>query len=227
MRQAGLISLLSLVLSGCSFTALLPATPTVPPPPPSPTATIYVSPTDTPTITPTQPTATFTDTPTLIYEGGTPTASATPLATDTLLVFGTDTETSTATGIAPVLPLLGNGIFTRIAVSGSTLFWGSCEPSSVLATVHAADPAQVRDVLVFLRLSDAATGATTEWGGGAIMTSDQQGNFTYSLTAENFTHYREYGSAWGQFQFVALNAQKQRIGASGLYLNNLKIAPCP
>ena len=53
------------------------------------------------------------------------------------------------------------------------------------------------------------------------------GVFTYALTAKSFTHYKEHTQAWGQYQFIAYDANLKRVGASTEYLNNLTIAQCP
>ena len=227
MKKAGLIALVSLVClisSGCSFTdimALLPATPTQIPPTLSPIATVYLTPTETPTITPTQPTPTFTLTPTLIYPNGTPPPTLTWTPPATLYVL------STASATAAPEPLLGNGVFSSILVSGPKILWGSCEPSSVTMTVKLMDNVSAVGVIIELRLQDPTTLDTTPWGGGAIMDKKGDGVFTYTLTAKSFEHYRDYKQAWGQYQFVAYTTGLRHVGSSQIYLNNLTIAPCP
>lgn len=224
MRRAGLILLLSLLLGGCSFsdiTKLLPAAATPVPPGPSPTATVYAAPTDTPTVTPTLPTATFTGTPTMIYPNGTPPPTLTFTPPATQLLFTTQSAT-------PALPpLSASGPFTAILVPGNQLMWGGCEPSSIKATVKVQPGIPVAVVTMWLRLQDVTSGETTAWGGGAIMNKEGGGVFTYTLTAKNFTHYREFGRAWGQYQFVASDARLTRLGASSTYLSSLTIARCP
>jgi hypothetical protein len=223
MKKLVLLLLLGLLLSGCSyadFTSLL-ATETPTAPPPTETATVYVTPSNTPTITPTQPTPTFTLTPTMIYPNGTPVPSATVTPMNTPYIL------PKAIATAGTQPQAGNGPFASIVVSGSQLLWGQCEPSSVVATVKVAPGVPAAVVTIWLRLQSVSTGETTEWGGGAIMDKKGSGVFTYTLTPENFTHYRESPKAWGQYQFVASDARLHRLGASGLFLNNLTIAQCP
>ena len=224
MKTATLIALVSVLLVGCSysnFTNLLPVAPSPLPPGPTATATIHLTPTNTATITATLPTPTFTGTPTLIYPNGRPAPSETPSAAATLWISLSETPTVMAQ------PLVGSGPFATILVSGQRLFWGSCEPSSVKASVKVADSAGVHSVLIFLRLQDTKSKDTTQWGGGAIMDHAGNGVFTYNLTAKSFEHYREYMQAWGQYQFVALDSHLSRIGASAQYLSNLTIQPCP
>lgn len=224
MKRAGLLVIVSLLLSGCSYTdvmKLLPATITPAPPTLTPTATVYMTPTETPTITPTQPTPSFTPTPTMIYPNGTPisTPSFTPPPTQFLF--------STQVTSIPTLPLASGGPFEAILVSGSQLLWGGCEPSSITASVKVQAGLPVKVVTMWLRLQDVSTGERTAWGGGAIMNKQGGGLYTYTLTAANFTHYREFPKAWGQYQFVASDARLNRLGASATYLNSLTISRCP
>jgi hypothetical protein len=224
MRIFALMTLIALTVSGCSYTdilALLPATPTSAPPTSTPTATVYMTPSETATITPTQPTPTFTLTPTLIYLNGTPIPSATITPPATIYVVASQSPSP-----APQA-LLGNGPFSTILVSGQQLNWGGCEPSSVLATVKLADGVAAAGVMIMLRLQDVQTGEHTSWGGGAIMEKQGGGVFTYTLTAHSFTHYREFQKAFGQYQFVAYDRNLQRVGASTEYLSNLTISLCP
>src|SRR5512143_4366699 len=113
MRRAGLILILSLVLSGCSYTdvmKLLPATRTPPPPAATPSATVYMTPTETPTLTPTVPTPTFTGTPTMIYPNGTPAPTLTFTPPATQFSF------ATASATAVLQPVGGSGPFAAIVV---------------------------------------------------------------------------------------------------------------
>ena len=220
MKKAGLIALVSLLLSGCSYTDVLSLLPTPIPPSPTATATIYVSPTVTPTITPTQPTPTFTITPTLIYPNGTPVPSSTPPPAATLWAVSSQTATP------PELPLLGNGPFSTVLVPGKQLFWGSCEPNTIKVTVQLAKGVKAVGVVMAIRLQDARGPERTGWG-QAIMDKQGGGVFTYDLTARAFTHYREYAEAWGQYQFIAYTTGLVHVGASQVYLNSLTIKPCP
>ena len=221
MKSIGLIAVISLLLTGCSFSQFLPPTATLPLP--TATATLYSTPTITATITPTQPTPTFTNTPTLVYLNGTPTPSEIPIGTSTLYVVPSKTPTST------IVPLLvPDGPFARVILSGNKIFWGACEPSSVLVTVHVIDSVPAKKVLMFLRLEETREGGnSTEWGGGADMDPQGHGDFTYQLTAKSFSHYNEFTSAWGQYQFVVFDANLERLGASKQYVHELTISACP
>ncbi|MBI1855855.1 MAG: hypothetical protein HYR93_08345 [Chloroflexi bacterium] len=220
MRKAALIIVFGLFMQACSvpdITALIiPATPTSPPPAASPTETVYVTPSQTPSVTPTLPTPTFTTTPTLVFSGSTATPSFMPLPTSTLWIL-TQNNLLTPQSYG----------FDEILVSGPLLYWGSCQPNTIKMIARVSNVILTRDVLIFLRLRDKTSDETTEWGGGAIMDGDGKGNFTYILTAQNITHYREYKSAWVQYQFIAADRKLNVIGRTAPYLNSLSIAPCP
>jgi hypothetical protein len=223
MKKAVLIALVSLLLSGCSYTDVLSLLPTPLPPTATATATIYLSPTITPSITPTQPTPTFTLTPTLVYPNGSPVPTSTPKPEATLWVLSTGTAEATA---LPEQPLLGNGPFSTILVPGKELFWGSCEPNTLKITVQLASSVKAVGVVMALRLQDTRSAEHTAWG-QAIMDKHDGGVFTYELTAEAFTHYREFKSAWGQYQFIAYTTGLNHVGSTQVYNNSLTIKPCP
>jgi hypothetical protein len=224
MKIYHLILLFGVILSGCTYTNLFAPKPNVPVQAPPATLTVVISPTSTNTITPTIPTPTFTGTPTLIYLGRSPTLISTDSLIGTPGSIFSPTPTSTQTALVATVP--DNGIFTTIKISADHLFWGSCEPSSVKIATHIGDLKNVHTVTVWLRLANKKTGDTTEWGGGAIMNDDGQGNYSYTLTAKSFSHYREFIEAWGQYQLVASDRSLQRVSASSQYLNSLTVAPC-
>jgi hypothetical protein len=235
MNKKRLIPLFSLLLSACTYPVLVNVNATnsrvlVPE-----TTNQASSKSQIPTIIPTLPTATFTETPTLIYMDPTPAITTTDISTETLIPILIPTETlepvfastQDITGTAPIDTIPKNSLFTTITISGGRVFWGACAPSFVKISAHITDLSKIYIVTLWLRLANKTTGDTTDWGGGAIMTDDGKGNFAYSLTAKSFSHYREYIDAWGQYELVASDRYLNRIGASAQYLNNLSVAPCP
>jgi hypothetical protein len=224
MKKYCFILLLSLLLSACTYPNLIPSTATIPQ---APVLVASQVPASTPTfiVTPTLATATFTETPTLIYLFPTQAITVEDVSTETLSPIITSTPIITDTPPFQTIPK--DSLFTTILISGGSIFWGVCEPSSIKITAHITNLANIRVVTIWLRLANKTTGDTTDWGGGAIMNDEGQGNFTYTLTAKSFSHYREYISAWGQYQLVASDIHLQRVGASAQYLNNITVAPCP
>jgi hypothetical protein len=230
MKMKNMIPLISLLLSSCTYPILIPSTAKN-----SGSSNQGLTPTLMSTIIPTLPTATFTETPTLIYLDPTPAISTEGISTETLAPIPVFTETlapifvttQDTTGTPPIQTIPKDSLFTTISISGGRVFWGACEPAFVKITAHITDLSKIYIVTLWLRLANKKTGDTTDWGGGAIMNDDNKGNFTYTLTAKSFSHYREYFDAWGQYQLVASDRNLDRIGASAQYLNNLSVVPCP
>jgi hypothetical protein len=223
MKTIRLIPILGLFALACAYTILLPATPA---PIASPTYTVFNTSTLTPTITPTQPTPTFTSTPTYIYLGPTegptetpqPTVSAAPLLT----------VQATSTGISQFQLASQSPVFDAISISGTRIVWGaSCTATSVTVSTHIAGDYKVTSVLLFTRLTDQTGATTTDWNNGAIMDNAGQGTFTYNLTANVIKHYKDFTTAWVQFQLVATNANGRVLGRTQIFSNNISIAQCP
>ncbi len=220
MRKAALIFVLGLSMMACSvsdITSLIPGTSTPPPPTAIPTETVYVTSTSTPSLTPTQPTPTFTTTPTLFFSGPSATPSFTPFPTSTLWTLGERNNLLTPQSYG----------FAGIIMSGAVLRWGTCQPNFIKVIAKPSDIVKTHKVLMFLRLKDKTSDDTTKWGGGADMDGDRKGNFSYTLTADNITGYRNYKIAWVQYQFIAVDKFFNVIGRTAPYLNNLTISPCP
>jgi len=228
MKKIALVSALMLTLAACSvpnISKLLAPTP-APTLMPSATNTIYVTSTDTPTITDTLPTPTYTGTPTLIGGGFTLTPTFTEIpatATPTPAASGSPTISLSEPGALLTTPYIG---FSLIRISGSSIKWGGCEPSSITFTARVSDPANETGVLLFFRLSSPNTGEQTSWEGGANMISDKSGNFTYTATPKNISHIDEYSNGWLQYQLKALNAEKKIVGYTQPYLNNITVTKC-
>lgn len=225
MKKYHLIPILSLLVQACSYTILIPSTPTASAPNALPTETIFVTSTLTPSITPTQPTPTFTGTPTFIYSGPTPTSTQTPLPTGTIgaLVATQTTTISLQLFLTPQSP-----VFDSVKISGNQIIWGAtCQANSIKVTSHIASGYSVTSVLLFTRLRDQTSGTTTDWNNGAIMDTDGRGTFTYDLSAKGIKYYKDFNIASVQYQLVATDARHQVVGRTQPYLNNLTIASCP
>jgi hypothetical protein len=221
VKKTVLISSLVLMLMACSVSdvsnILAPLATTTPLP--SATKTIYVTPSNTPTITATQPTPTFTGTPTLIGAGFTETPSLPPPPTSAY------TAPASTSGVNSIFTPQYVG-FISVQVSGNILRWGGCEPSSLTFTARVVDPIKVASVTLWIRLSNPPSGEETKWEAGAIMNGDNTGTYTYTLVPKNISHYDEFPNAWLQYQLVAKDANFNDVGRTQPYLNNVTLARC-
>lgn len=218
LRWAGFLTLLIFGLSGCSYSDVLivvqPPEATAPPA----STLVIVTPSSTGTVTPTQPTPSFTPTPTLVYLETSPAINA-PAGT-LVNAVGTPVRFITPTSVR-------DAVFTNISLAGKQIFWGSCGPASTLLTASVDESMHVESVTLALRLENPKTNDTTQWGGYALMDPQRDGTFTYRLKPESFSHYRDFLSAWGQFQLIAIGRNEEVIGRSEQFLRLLAIAPCP
>ena len=228
MRKPALIIMLGLSMLACSvsdITRLIPGMPISPLPTAFPIETVYVTSTSTPSIMPTQPTPTFTPTPTLIYLGSMGSPSDTPIPTGTLWTVGQ--AVSSPNSVTPNSNTPEASGFSSYSMSGNILHWGVCPLNKIQVVARPSDVTHTHFVLLFLRLQDRESPfEATHWGSGAIMDSDGKGTFTYTLTAENLPGYREFTLAWVQYQFVATDKKLNVIGRTQVVLNSIAYSPC-
>jgi len=228
VKKIALICSLVLMLLACSILDFSSILSPVSAPTPVATNTIYIAPSSTATLTATMPTPTFTGTPTLIGGGftGTPTLDSTELSeTPALTESPMDTTASPIIGGLSLATPPGVG-FTSVKISGNILHWGGCEPSSIIFTAHVVDPVKEVKVLWFYRLKSPTTGDMSKWEGGGIMNGDETGTFTYTVTVEKITDYRDYPGAWLQYQLVALDVHFNHVGYTQPYLSSITISRC-
>jgi hypothetical protein len=211
MRQRKIIPmLLAAWLAACA-----PATP-LPTSTPLPTFT----PLDTPTITNTpRPTAS----PTIVRI---PTQDfSQPTYTPFVLLLDGMTLTPLPGMGTPGIP--GPG-FLSVEHSPIKIYWGGCEPNSVLVRTEVADPEEVFSVLIFVRVSDfVEVGDITPWSGGGVMVNRGQGEFTYRLVGSKITGHDHYLRSWVHFQLVATNIEGEVVGRTRIYQNAFDMYPCP
>ncbi|MFZ1040056.1 MAG: hypothetical protein WCA79_05580 [Anaerolineales bacterium] len=222
MRKINLmIFILSLLVLACSSTTLFPATPTPLPPAtavPLPTETLPVASAPMPSLTPTEePSPTFTVTP-----ASSETATVAP--TETTVSLNTIQPTSTSS----TQPTPQGPVFESVMTSGTQIYWGrSCTANTVTFTAQVASGFDVASVQLFIRLQSQIRILPAPWNIPLTMHNDGLGTFTYDLAARGITHFDEFQVAWVQYQLVAVNSQKQTVGRTQVYQNNLTITQCP
>jgi hypothetical protein len=223
MKKTFLILLLILILASCS--GLPPINipflqSSTAPPPPQPTATPFSL----------QPTNTLdlfvinTSEPTTTAASGTPLATNTPLPTFTV----TFRPTITLEPLDPTLFTPSPNLFINVQRDTSQLVWGAnCAGARTIRFVTQVQPARrLRYVTLWYRLQDKYSGRNTDWGGGAIMSDNDQGTYFYTLDLSQIHRYRYFEDAWLQYQLVASTATQRVLGRSVVSRNEVSLTNC-
>jgi hypothetical protein len=224
MKRSLLFSLMMLILAACSGLPIsIPFLQTpAPAVPPQPTATPY-------SLQPLQP----SNTPDLFVintEGPAPLTTGTPLVTDTPVPTFTATFRPTIT-LEPLDPTLftpSPNIFLNVQRNTSQLLWGyTCGGDrSIRFTAQVQPVRRLRYVTLWYRLQDKYSGRHTDWGGGAIMSDNDQGTYFYTLELNQIHNYRRYQDAWLQYQLVASTATQKVLGRSVVSRTDVSLTNC-
>lgn len=212
-------------LAGCSGLPIsIPFLQTpVPPASPQPTVTPYALQTLPPSNTP--------DLFVINTEGPTTTPpTGTPLVTDTALPTFTATFRPTIT-LEPLDPTLftpSPNLFVNVQRNTSQLVWGyTCNGDRSIRFIAQVLPARrLRYVTLWYRLQDKYSGRGTAWGGGAIMSDNDQGTYFYDLQLSQIRNYRRFQDAWLQYQLVASTATQKVLGRSVVSRTDVSLTNC-
>lgn len=222
MKRLLFILLLVSLLAGCSgLPESIPflQTPT-PAAPPQPTPTPFsLQPTNTPdlfVINTSEPTTTP--------------PTGTPLTTDTAAPTFTATFRPTIT-LEPLDPTLftpSPNLFLNVQRDTSQIVWGgTCAGvRSIRFTTQVMPVRRLRYVTLWYRLQDKYSGRHTDWGGGAIMSDNDQGTYFYTLELNQIHNYRSFEDAWFQYQLVASTATQRVLGRSVVSRNEVSLTNC-
>ena len=224
MKRFVLIAVMICLLSGCSgLPASIPflASPT-PISPPQPTATPYsLDPTHTPDLF-----VLNTLAPTTSPSSGTVIVTNTPLPT--LTIPPTIRSTITLEPLNPGLFTPSPNLFMSVQRSTDVIVWGyNCEGARSIRFTAQVQPARrLRYVTLWYRLQDKYSGRHTEWGGGAIMSDNDQGTYFYDLDLSQIQRHRFYQDAWLQYQLVASTATQRVLGRSVVSRTDVSLRHC-
>ena len=222
MKKLNRVLILIFLLSGCSgLPVSIPflRTPT-PTSPPQPTATPFsLDPTHTPDLF-----VLNTLEPTTTPSTGTPVITDTPFPTFT----PTFRPTITLEPIDPSLFTPSPNIFLTVQRSTTQLVWGStCEGArSIRFTTQIMPVRRLRYVTLWYRLQDKYSSRHTNWGGGAILSDNDQGTYFYDLDLSQIQRYRFYEDAWLQYQLVASTATQRVLGRSVVSRTDISLTHC-
>jgi hypothetical protein len=225
MKRLLLIALMTFLLAGCSGMPISIPFLQTPAPAAQPqfTATPYALPSQQASKTP--------DLFVINTEGPTTTPfTGTPLITDTPLPTFTPTFRPTIT-LEPLDPTLftpSPNIFLNVQRNTSQLVWGgTCAGDRTIRFVAQVAPARrLRYVTLWYKLQDKYSGRNTGWGGGAIMSDNDQGAYFYNLELSQIHNYRNYPDAWLQYQLVASTATQKVLGRSVVSRTDVSLTNC-
>jgi hypothetical protein len=151
-------------------------------------------------------------------------------ATNTPLPTNTPTIRATIT-LEPIDPSLftpSPNIFLSVTKSTNQVVWGStCQGEHTIRfTAQVMPVRRLRFVTLWYRLQDKYGGRHTNWGGGAILSDNDQGTYFYNLQLEQIRHYRNFEDAWFQYQLVASTVTRKVLGRSVVSLNEVSVTHC-
>lgn len=164
--------------------------------------------------------------PTTTPQTGTPLATSTPFPTFTSVP--TIRSTITLEPINPNLFTPSPNLFMSVQRSTDVIVWGSgCEGARSIRFTAQVQPARrLRYVTLWYRLQDKFSGRHTDWGGGAIMSDNDQGTYFYNLDLSQIHRYRFYQDAWLQYQLVASTATQRVLGRSAVSRGDVSLRNC-
>jgi hypothetical protein len=226
MKKFSILLIFTLLLSSCSMTVDqflgIPPTSTI-----VSTFTITNTPTEVPSLTPTVPTPTFTETPTLV---GLKTKTSTPEFTSTestvTLVGATPLPSGTSTLFVTQVPMKG---FVKVSVSDEAFYKGkACSPVSVKFTVQVTDPSAVAVVTLFVRFKSKLVNVASRWT-SIIMEKQAIGagsTYTHDLVPSDMKAVDLFDNAWVQYQIVSTDANSTVVGKTDVFSDRLTLLNC-
>lgn len=155
---------------------------------------------------------------------GTPIITNTPSATFTATIR----PTITLEPIDPSLFTPSPNLFLSVQRNTSQLVWGSaCDGArSIKFTTQVVKARRLKYVLLFYRLQDKYSGRGTEWGGGAILSDNDQGVYFYTIELNQIEDYKLFEDAWFQYQLVAATSTRKVLGRSVVSRNEVSLTHC-
>ncbi len=162
--------------------------------------------------------------PTTTPPTGTPILTETPLPTFTPTIR----PTITLEPIDPSLFTPSPNLFLTVQRSTDQIVWGStCDGArSIKFTANVMPARRLRYVTVWYRLQDKYSGRNTDWGGGAIMSDNDQGTYFYTLDLSQIQSYRFFEDAWFQYQLVASTSTRRVLGRSVVSRSEVSLTHC-
>lgn len=163
-------------------------------------------------------------------EPSTTPSTGTPLATNTSFptFIPTARPTITFEPIDPSLFTPSPNLFLTVQKSTNLIVWGStCDGDrSIRFTAQVLPAKRLKYVTLWYRLQDKYSGRHTDWGGGAILSDNDQGTYFYNLELNQIHRYRYFEEAWFQYQLVASTVTKKVLGRSVVSRGEVSLTHC-
>ena len=130
--------------------------------------------------------------------------------------------------IDPSLFTPSPNLFLSVQKSTALIVWGStCDGArSIKFTAQVMPARRLKYVTLWYRLQDKYTGRHTEWGGGAILSDNDQGTYFYDLDLSQINDYRFFEDAWFQYQLVASTVTRRVLGRSVVSRSEISLTHC-
>jgi hypothetical protein len=137
-------------------------------------------------------------------------------------------STITLEPIDPRLFTPSPNLFLSVNKSTTLIVWGStCQGDrSIRFTAQVMPARRLRYVTLWYRLQDKYSSRHTDWGGGAILSDNDQGTYFYDLQLNQIHRYRFFEDAWLQYQLVASTATRKVLGRSVVSRTDVSLTHC-
>jgi hypothetical protein len=155
-----------------------------------------------------------------------PTASPAPPVTETLALVELPTLIIAPGPTEIATQSIDGDLFSKVSRSTAVLHL-QCDPLEIIFDVTIKDPS-VKGVVFFFRMKDKATGLVNVWSNGENMRTAGNGMFEFIFRASAIPGDARYKDAWVQYQFVGVDQDRQSIGHSQIFSEDITFAPkCP
>jgi hypothetical protein len=154
------------------------------------------------------------------------TASPKPAPTLTVALVALPSLTISPNPAATATQSIDGDLFSKVTHSTAVLHL-RCDPLEIIFDVTVKDP-NVKGVVFFFRMKDKATGLVNGWSNGENMRPVGNNMFEFNFRASAIPGDARYKDAWVQYQFVGVDQNRQSIGNSQIFSEDITFTPkCP
>jgi hypothetical protein len=151
----------------------------------------------------------------------------TPPATVTMALAALPTLTIKPAPTVTAMQSIDGELFSKVSRSTAVLHL-RCDPLEIIFDVTVKD-SNVKGVVFFFRMKDKATGLVNGWSNGENMRPVVNSNiFEFIFRASAIPGDARYKDAWVQYQFVGIDKNRQALGHSQIFSEDITFTPkCP